>query len=242
MKSPSCVAGLCALLALGCSGINRLRPRDLVEVDFVVEPAGARQLDANLVMKAGTLDIVAGECPVLAAQVRHDTNRSKPFFDYKVDPAGKGVLRLRDTDPDRKSGFVSQWDVCITRTIPTTLDVSLGAGRSKLKLDGVQLRGMSITLGSGSVDLDLRDSILANTEVRVHGGAGELTLRLPANIPVKVKVRTDNPAANVAVDKLEISGLEGDKDTFVNKHWDGTAPGLEVSLALGAGRIAVETG
>lgn len=92
-----------------------------------------------------------------------------------------------------------------------------------------------ITRDVGSVDVDLSQlQLTENRKLRVAVDAGQIHVRVPENMPVRVTYQVDAGSATV-LDAGRFSGFDG-KDTVVVP---GTGPVLELDLSVEMGEIEV---
>ena len=68
--------------------------------------------------------------------------------------------------------------------VPTDITLRLGGGEAHLNIGTLSLRSVEIEMGAGEMELDLRGMPKHSYNVRVRGGAGEATVRLPHNVGI----------------------------------------------------------
>lgn len=201
-----------------------------VEVEL---EAGRLRLAGGSLAGAGT-PMPIGE--LLRAEFTVDAAAPAPRVDYVVE-GDVGRLRMAqegDGDfawPWDEEG--SRWDLYLNPIVPTELDVEVGAGESELSLGGLSLTRLDVTTGAGETTLDFAGDWRSDLAARVEGGTGELTLRLPRQVGVRVEV--NNGAGDVDADDLsEVDGV------YVNEAY-GTAPvTIEIRVEHGAGDVELE--
>jgi hypothetical protein len=205
---------------------------ELIEADVVVPREGAKSLGAALSMRAGRVAVHGGECALMEGKLRYDSATSRPTIDYAVDGDGFGKLTVSETNA--RAGRPADWTVCLTRDLPLSIEIDLGAGDSTLDFAGVQLRELEVNVGAGNVHVDLRRAILARSAVSINGGAGEMRLTLPTDVGIKVEI-------DRALGELSIAeGLRRHDDAYVNDLWGRSERSVEVHLDLGVGEISVD--
>jgi hypothetical protein len=119
-----------------------------------------------------------------------------------------------------------------------TLDevrVSTGAGDIRLDAsEGSSLRDFHFETGAGSLKLDLSgDAWTEDMEGRVDAGAGDVTIKLPQDVPVEVSV-------DKGIGDVQADGLLSDGDVWVNDAHGGAGPLIEIRVTQGVGSVRLE--
>jgi hypothetical protein len=172
-----------ALGLAGCADWGELRTETKT-----VDAAGAQSVEVRLKMGAGELRFAGGARALMDAEFVHRGRYRIPEVDYRVS-GSKGILTVRQ----RRSGFLfgssrNDWDLRLNSSLPADLDISLGAGESKLDLRDVDVRSLNVDMGVGSVQLDLRGKRGQSFDVSIDGGIGSGHIRLPSDVGVRVRV------------------------------------------------------
>lgn len=142
--------------------------------------------------------------------------------DMRVDVTFEsGRLRIEEVRSRPGGRVTSEWEIGITRSVPVTLVVSTGAGRSAVNLTG--LRGSAtVTAGAGEVDVTFNDGPASLDRLELAAGAGRFSAAGLGN----AHARTVVARAGVGEMNLDFSG---------------SALGTtEASVAGGVGRLALE--
>ena len=174
---------------------------------------------------------------LLRGEFTYDDEALEPTIDYAIED-GAGRLTLAQEGVDDTSTWpwtdrLNDWALYLNPVVPTELSVELGAGRSELALGGMTLTGLDVTTGASETTLDFAGDWRADLRARVDSEAGELTLRLPSEVGVRVEV--DGGAGEVDADGLtEVDGA------YVNDAYGVSPVTLEIDVANGAGEVELE--
>lgn len=224
------------LLATGCNLI-RLRVGPTQTETQSVEPGDAESVDVNVNMGVGELNVSGGAGNLLDATFTYNVDEWRPEVDYDVS-GGRGRLTIEqpgdlpDGIPDDDVTY--QWDLQLGGDVPMDLEVNLGVGESDLDLSGLYLTGLAMNLGVGQTTVDLSGAWPESFDVEIRGGVGETTVRLPAD--VGVRVTTSTGIGNIVVNDLNRNG-----DTYTNDVYDeGADVVLDVTVEGGIGEITLE--
>lgn len=259
-KNRAAIAGLLILIVISFAATScrrGARVGDLQTTSQTIELGDASSVDVEIQMGAGELDISGGASDLLEATFTTNVAELDPEATYsggRLDVKDKGVetsLRsLFDLDE-----FRNEWDLKFAEDVPMDMTIDLGAGRSNLALGSLALTSLDIRGGAGEVDLDLSDSQSLgrfdfdlgagevtidltgewqdNLDARIEGGLGELSLRLPAGVGVRIDVET-------GIGDVHASGLSRDGNTYTNDVYDTSDVTLRIDLRGGVGQINLD--
>ena len=243
------------LMATACAG--GVRVGDLQTESQTVELGDADSVDVEIQMGAGELDISGGANELLEASFTYNVEELNPHATYS-----DGRLEVRDSDVNEGirslfdlDEYRNEWDLKFNESVPMEMNVDLGAGRSKLALGALALTSLNIDGGAGEVDLDLSSSQSLNRldfnmgagevtvnltgdwqndlDARIEGGLGEITVKLPSNVGVRVDVQT-------GIGSVDASGLSRDGDTYTNDAYGVSDVTLQIDVEGGVGQINLE--
>jgi len=158
-----------------------------------------------------------------------------PEIGYEV---AERVGRLRLAQPDDEPSWPWRdeavvWQIFLNPTVPTDLRVEVGAGESRLALGGLTLTGLDVSSGAGPTLLDLTGDWRRSLSGRVAAGAGDLTLRLPRGVGVKVEV-------DQGWGELEADGFLRRDGAYVNPAYGEAPVTIELRVEQGAGNARLE--
>jgi hypothetical protein len=126
------------------------------------------------------------------------------------------------------------WDIGLNTNIPMALDINSGVSSSTLDLQDIQLTGLRVNMGVGSVDLKLpamtdaydvnlsggtgSTSIVveegAAVTFEISGGVGQVRVDVPSDAAVRVDASTGVGGIDVPANFARISG---DEENFVGE-------------------------
>jgi hypothetical protein len=239
-----------------CSG-GGARVGDLQTESQTVELGGADSVDVEIQMGAGELDVSGGASELLDATFTYNVEELNPQATYdggklvvKDSDVKEGIRSLFDLDEYR-----NEWDLKFNDDVPMEMRIDLGAGRSNLTLGALDLNTLNIDGGAGEVDLDLSGSQELSRldfdmgagsvtidltgdwqndlDARLSGGLGEITVRLPSAVGVRVKVET-------GIGGVDASGLTKDGDVYTNDAYGVSDITLLIDVDGGVGQINLE--
>jgi len=238
------------LAASGCGGGARVG--DLQTESETVELGGASSVRVEIDMAAGELEVSGGAAELLEASFTYNVAELKPEVDYSG-----GTLSVRTPDVKVRGAVLwdldeyrYEWNLRLNEGVPMEMQVSMGAGRSDLRLGGLTLTSLDVTRGAGEVVVDLSGSTsltrlnvgggagdatvdLSGTwqhdlEATVEGGLGTRTLILPRDVGVRVKVE-------VGVGGVDATGLTKEGEYYTNDAYGQSDVTLNIEVDGGVG-------
>ncbi len=241
--------------ATGCD--SGARVGDLQTKSETVELGDAESVSVEIEMGAGELDVSGGTGELLEATFTYNVDELDPEVTY-----GDGKLIVQHADIKARIGtffdlddYRNEWDLRFNEDVPMEMGIDLGAGRVDLTLGSLALTRLDINAGAGDVDLDLSGSLALNQldfsmgagratldltgdwqddlEATIQGGVGELTLRLPSDVGVRVDV-------DGGIGGVDTSGLTKDGDTYTNDTYGESDITLRINIDGGVGQINLD--
>ena len=85
-------------------------------------------------------------------------------------------------------------------------------------------------MGVGQLDLDLRGTPKKSYDVRIQGGVGEATVRLPSNVGVEAEARG-------GIGEVHASGLRKEGSRYVNEALADSKVAIHLEIEGGVGSI-----
>ena len=201
---------------------------------------GAEQLDANVRMGAGELTLASGGSDALQADFEYRPESLKPKVTYDVDTGTPAVGHLTVEQPDFEPGMFNDaknsWALRLGTGVPINLNVDLGAGQGTIRLGGLDLRELTMNMGAGEGMLDFDGTWTHDVDARIQAGVGQLTLRFPEDVGVRVT------GAKTGIGEFTADeGFVAEGSTFVNSAYGETTTTIEVSVQRGIGEVRLET-
>jgi hypothetical protein len=113
----------------------------------------------------------------------------------------------------------------------TRLGVKTGAGDSTVDLSGSSsLTRLEVEMGTGQVTVDLTGNWQNDLDVDLTGGVGELIVRLPSSVGVRVDIEA-------GISGVDTQGLAKDGDHYVNNAYGESEVTLRIDIKAGIGSI-----
>ncbi len=224
--------GLAVWIA-GC--IGRVSVGPLQTDTQSVELGLAETAEVTIKMGVGELHVQRGGSNLLDAEFTYNMENWRPEVEYAVNGA-RGVLAVRQPAvnmegiPDNDVNY--RWDLQLNDSVPMDLDVELGVGQSRLNLSGLQLQSLTLKTGVGETTVDLSGDWPESFNVNVDAGIGDLTLVVPEEVGVVVRVSTGLGDQN-------ISGLTQQGNEYVNEAYGRSDVTISLILNGGIGEITV---
>jgi len=222
------------------------------------ELGGAQSASVDIRMGAGKLVIGAGASGIMDADFSYNISSWKPEVSYRVSD-GRGYLTVEQPSVGNIGAgrnVCYEWNVRLNGGVPIELQVSLGAGESRLDLRDLEVNELQITTGAGNAKIDLPAGSLTRLEMNagvgdanlnllggwkkslratVRAGVGAITLHLPREIGVKVKVTG-------ALGKVNANGFRIQDDAYVNDAYGKSAVTLDISIVGAVGSVTLDLG
>jgi hypothetical protein len=223
---------IAVMLAAGCD-IRQRQAGKLVTQSETIQPGEAKTARADIVMGVGELSVEGGAKELMQAEFRYNVEEWKPEVKYAV-ASQRGVLSVRQPSIPWKKAWYSnaryEWDVKLSNHVPLDAHVVLGTGKSKLKLGGMNLTSLRVEGGVGECQLDLSGNWSRDLDVEIRGGIGQVAVKLPRNVAVRVKT-------SGGLGAVHTHDLKADGDYYVNDAFGKPGPVLRVDIAGGIGEI-----
>jgi len=219
-----------APLITSCS--SKLRVGELKTESQSVELGDAKPVNVEINFGAGDLRVNGGAEKLLEANFTYNVARLKPEVESTDDtlivrqPEVKGL-------PDPIADFRNEWDLRLNNEVPMDLSVNVGAGTSELQLAGLSITGLDIHLGASESTVDLSGNWVRDLDITIEAGVGDVTVRLPKDIGVRVEVET-------AIGTMDAPGLKQDGNVYTNAAYGVSDVTLQIKLEAGIGQINLE--
>jgi hypothetical protein len=222
------------LIAAGCDETGDTQQRQqAIQLD------GATSASVKLEMVAGKLTVRGGAdaAQVAEADFTYNVDEWRPTVSYNVSDE-HGTLKIAQPDPDDLKPWdiddvTYTWNVQLNETVPTDLNVELGAGRNTLTLGGLDLSDLRVKTGAGDTTLDLSGDWQHDLDASIDGGAGKLTVRAPHDIGVRI----DTDTGLVDTNSDGFTKQDGD---YVNAAYATADVILTIHVDAGAGQVNLE--
>jgi hypothetical protein len=224
-------AAVCPILLLaGCEvTTEHAGPSQYDSAAF--ERGSAEELHVDLRMGAGDLKIGTGTHKLAQAYFSYNSADEKPEAHF--DAGRSATLTITQPESHRHVRVAASkygWDVRLAEDIPLSLRVTFGAGNAQLDLGSLWLRDVTVEMGVGELEMDLRGQPKHDYNVSIHGGVGEATVRFPGNVGVSAD-------ASGGIGNIEARNLRGSHGHWVNEAFDHSPVHIHVNVEGGIGNI-----
>lgn len=219
-----------------------------------VEVQGAKSVDIEITQSAGTLQVSGGSSKLMEGQFAFTKEEWKPTVTYTKD---NGKLLVKQPENDRNvnmdDGDQNEWKIKLNNSIPLDMELTIGAGQSTIDLHGIKLTNLllkagagdftvnlantslpklKVNAGVGAIKLDLTGKWTNNLTADINGGIGEVSLKLPKNTGVRVKIS--------GLGSIEAPGFKKDGGYYVNNAYNKSDQLLTIDVSGGLGSVNLE--
>lgn len=195
-----------------------------------IDRGTAETAKIHLNMGAGDLKVGSGTQKLLAAYFTYNVPSLKPEIRSST---SANVASISIEQPSSRMHFGHlkyEWDLRLNDSVPLDLDVHFGAGEANLDIGSLALRSVTVDMGVGQLQMDLRGTPKHDYTVNVHGGVGEAVVRLPSNAGIEAY-------ASGGIGEISVHGLTRDGGRWVNEAFRGAGPKIRVRVEGGVGQI-----
>jgi hypothetical protein len=229
------LALLVMLLASGCGAIRVTRAGEMKTETHSVDLGAATSAQIRIEMGFGELKVDSAEGKLMEGTFNYNIAGWQPQVSYEVD-GGQGSLVV--SQPDEEVNLVNQgaqnrWDLLLNSRVPIDLEVSTGASKSELNLSAIDLTRLKVETGAGEGTIDLSGGWSHDLSVIIQGGVGNLTVILPREMGVRVRVET-------GIGNVKAAGLSKDGNDYVNEALGVTSQTLSIDIKAGIGAIDLQ--
>ena len=218
---------------LGCF---QAKVGDLKMESKSVELGKAETVRVEVDIGVGELKLGAGTKKLLEADFLFNVAQWKPELRYDVQ-GGQGVLTIKQLNfgTTAMGNARNEWNLFLNNKVPIYLKIQSGVGRSNFDLGGFMLTGLEVQTGVGETTLDLLGDWKKDLHASIKSGIGQLTLRLPDKVGVRVQ-------AEKAIGAIRTTGLRREENTYLNDAYGKSKVTLDFQVQAGIGEIRLESG
>lgn len=239
-RSPQLRLLFAAVLTLfapvGCTvALPSARVGELVTKSETVELGDAQSVNVDIQMAAGELAVSGGASELMKADFTYNVDELAPEVEYSG-----GTLTVRTPEAGIRLGSLGdladyryEWDLRFNDDVPMEMKVELAAGRADLELGDLSLTTLDVETGASEVTLDLSGTWQDDLDVNISSGVGEVTVRLPGSVCVRVGVEA-------GLGEVRTGGLTKDGNTYVNDACGESDVTLRIDISTGVGAVNLE--
>ncbi len=130
--------------------------------------------------------------------------------------------------------FRRELELNLTPRIPLKLRLDSGASNVNIDASNLQLEDISIDAGASNTTLTLGDKV-ANAKGSVDTGAGNLTLRIPKSVGLKI-----HADVGLSSNNFETEGLTKQGETYTTEGFDRNEKKIELTLDGGVSSLKLQ--
>ena len=196
------------------------------------ERGSTEKLRVELRMGAGELKVRGGADQLAHTDFMYNVDAWRP--DVRFHPGANAELIIEQ--PGKSHTTIGNtkynWDVQLADDVPTEIVAHFGAGDANLDLGTLDLRRVEVEMGVGELRMDLRGKPKKDYDVRIRGGVGEATIRLPHDAGVYATGRG-------GIGEVKAEGLRKEGDHWINDAYDTANVRVHVDVEGGIGSITL---
>lgn len=189
------------------------------------------ELHAEFSIGAGDLKVGTGTHKLAQTYFSYNVTAWKP--EVRFEPQGTHA-NLTFREPDHHGANLgrskNEWDIRLNQEAPLFLNVNCGAGHAQLDVGSLALRDVRVNMGVGQLEMDLRGDPKHDYDVRIDGGVGEATVRLPSTAGVMAE-------ASGGIGSIDVQNLNKVDGHWVNEEWDRAKVHIHLTVNGGVGSI-----
>jgi hypothetical protein len=194
-----------------------------------IDKDNAELVRVNLHMGAGDLRIGTGTTKLMQAYFTYNVLAWKPEVRHT---SGNITIRQPEGTHQHVGNMKYIWDLRFSQDTPLEFEANFGAGEAQLDLGSLDLRGVTVHMGVGKLEMDLRGTPKHDYNVSVHGGIGEAVVHLPAEAGVFA-------TATGGIGDIQTRGMRREGDHWVNDGYGRAKVRVNVDVHGGIGAITL---
>uniref|UniRef100_Q020Q5 DUF2154 domain-containing protein n=1 Tax=Solibacter usitatus (strain Ellin6076) TaxID=234267 RepID=Q020Q5_SOLUE len=197
-----------------------------------VEPDNSEEVRVDLRMGAGDLQVTDGAQKLVRADFTYNIPAWKPEVKYTRE-GNRGTLTIVQPGSSHTTVMGKtqyRWDLQLNNKVPMDLNVNFGAGKARLDLGSLMLRGVELNMGVGQMEMDLRGKVRHSYNVSIHGGVGEATIRLPVDAGIYAE-------AHGGIGSINVRGLRHEGGHWVSDSYEQAENKIRIDVEGGIGAI-----
>jgi hypothetical protein len=223
---------------IGCSLLSITPVNEIRNEAQAIDLGSASTAKVLIDFGAGQLKVEGGADKLMEATFRYNVDDWKPQVSYNIN-GSQGELVVNNQEDSNKlpvgRELINEWGIRLNNGVPLDLEIRTGAGESTLDLSTLEASNLRVEVGAGTTNLDLSGNWDHEVNADITGGVGQLTIKLPAEMGVRVS--TDTAPIFVTA-----KGLINEEGGYVNKAFGSAAHTLTLNLHdWGGGSVVLTT-
>lgn len=214
----------------------------LQEQSFTQPLAGATQGNVNLTFPAGTVNVAA--LPANDSSLVRATAALPPGLTLSQqqgisDTTAESSISVQGSSRDifpfgNSNGHGGvRLDALLSRHVPLTLRVEVGAGQSTFNLTDLAVQTFSLNAGAGQTTVYF-PAAAGQTQAEINSGAGQLTLIIPPNVGAAIHTKVGIVNIHVPASRFQKTSAG-----YQSLNYGTSTNKVDITLHLGIGQVDV---
>ncbi|MGM7700289.1 toast rack family protein [Pseudalkalibacillus sp. Hm43] len=201
----------------------------------VIERKEEKELEVSLQLGAGKLQVTGGTNQIMEGTFSYKGEEMDPHVNYEIHENQKGDLTVSQKSTKGWDFFsVKQdWEVALNDTLPLSLNLALGAGKSDLNLTNLKLKDLVIEAGVGETKIDLSGDWKESFKVKIDSGVGKTRVMVPKRIGVSLDV-------DKGVGKIDADYFMKVGSSYQNQAYETADVKIDIDIDIGIGDVIIE--
>ncbi|RME91401.1 MAG: hypothetical protein D6770_00465 [Anaerolineae bacterium] len=202
------------------------------EETFRVSLEGAQQGSVRFSHGAGRIEIGAGASPGYLLEgtaeggISYSSHRREDTMEVSVSAGPSFVPFLGPS-----SGV---WRFRLTDEVPLTLTVEMGASRSTIDIEDLNVTYLHLETGASSTKLIL-PAHTSNTLVDIDAGAANLDVRVPPDVAARIRIEEGLAALEIDTSRFP----RRERGLYQSENFDTAPHKVEMAIDAGAAKVTI---
>lgn len=223
--------------------------------------SSAKTAYTNIKFPAGTLNINPSEKHKFFSSDFHSCNEFRePQIDF-IEDGNKANLRI--TAQEEQQGFEFDdsdassctWNLCFNKKVENEITIAMIAGLGNIDLSECNIKSFDFKMTAGELNLNLKNTSVPYINFRaaagevemdltgkwkndlranIKGGVGEITIKVPDDVGVKIEI-------SGILGEVNVPSFKKKHKTYVNDMYGKTSETLYLDIFGGIGEVNIET-
>ena len=161
--------------------IRNINAGPVQRIERDIELQDAEQVDVTISFDGGDLEIDSVEQGLLNGVFVFNVDELAPVIEYEVEN-GRGRLLVGSESDEfaldlQVKEIRNEWQLGLAKNVPLNLTIDVGASRGELKLGGLTITELELTVGAAELEVSFNELNPGKMErMFVHSGAARLAL------------------------------------------------------------------
>jgi hypothetical protein len=212
---------------------DKIKPGELVTENEEMELGTAESVTVYLEKGVGKTKVTGGASKLMEATFRYNIDRWKTEISYR-EVGGTWNLSLvqPNTTLEVDLGARNEWDIALNNDVAIDFMADLGVGDTELSIGGLNLTDVDVSIDVGDLDLGLGSYEGGNLTVSVNSDVGDVTIRVPAGMGVRIIPIID-------IGAVDATGFTMVGAEYHSSDYDADQPHIVVTATLDVGDLTI---